>query len=61
MAGPVSSPKDVAAADCVKLDYPMAHLAVVTLNRPDARNAISASTAIHLARAVNWADNRPAD
>ncbi len=60
MAGPVSSPTGVAAAECVKLDYPRAHLALVTLNRPEARNAINESTAIHLARAVEQLEQDPA-
>lgn len=52
MAGAVSAPTGLPRAECVRLDYPIEHLAVVTLNRPEARNAINEATALTLARVV---------
>lgn len=52
MAGAVSAPTGLPGAECVRLDYPIEHLAVVTLNRPEARNAINEATALTLARVV---------
>ena len=40
------------AADCVTLEHPCAYVALVTLNRPEARNAISHRVAVTLADIV---------
>jgi enoyl-CoA hydratase/carnithine racemase len=40
------------AADCVTLEEPCPHVALVTLNRPEARNAVNSCIATMLARVV---------
>jgi enoyl-CoA hydratase/carnithine racemase len=48
MSGTAGAP----AANCVTLEHPCPHVALVTLNRPEARNAISHRVAVTLAGIV---------
>jgi enoyl-CoA hydratase len=48
----VSAPTSISAVDCVTLERSFLHVAIVTLNRPEARNAINGRVATTLARFV---------
>jgi len=48
----VNAPASIPAVDCVTLEHSFPHLAIVTLNRPEVRNAIDGCVATTLARFV---------
>jgi enoyl-CoA hydratase/carnithine racemase len=59
LAAAVSAPTSIEAGDCVTLERSFPHLAIVTLNRPEARNAINGCVATTLARFVTELDEDP--
>ncbi len=59
MAAAVSASTSMPTGDCVTLERSLPHVAVVTLNRPEVRNAINGRVAITLARFVAELDEDP--
>jgi len=55
----VNAPASIPAVDCVTLEHSFPHLAIVTLNRPEVRNAIDGCVATTLARFVAELDEDP--
>ncbi|KAF8308956.1 ClpP/crotonase [Clavulina sp. PMI_390] len=46
-------------SDAIILSYPVPHVMLVTLNRPKARNAISAEMKMDVTRVFDWFENEP--